>query len=519
MNILYRGSFLREGLQQLGHKLLPLHASSGSLTAAAAATGCTIDLVLLEIHGASMLPIDIYAFEGRIAFYCIDSTINEFWLYDICTLADDVFVDQLPSVAHFAAHGIRAQWLPLCVEEGAFRKPVQPKTIDMAFVGTMSRTRIKRANMLTLLQRHVNVHVREGVSPAVMQDIFASAHIVLNENFFDGLTLRVFQGLASGSALLTEEGQGLEELFSPGDHLVSFTPATLLDWAEKMLTNPGYYTDMAAEGQRVCRQRHTSRIRAMEFLYALQSGTASNPRKDTQTRRKFEACGRCWRLVRYGSDSAQPVRDLRNTLAIQDEVDWKSAMLLADMEMRRGNTTEAEKLYTGICGQGQPFPFLRLALLRLRQQDTESAVELMIEAIRQLPPEGMRSCRQLLQELTKAHSMAAYLLVMGHIYRIMGQPLLPGFAKRDDDPCPDTAVEFACKAWALEPSAEAADIMLDCAIPAGVGGELLPLLLEGITQGILNDPQIIATAQLAYSYYAPDVAEALVDALRKSGRL
>lgn len=518
MNILYQGGFLREGLQLLGHELFPLPESDASLPAAAAATGRKVDLAVLELYGGRPLPADLRDFEGRLVFYCIDSSLNMFWLSDICGLADDVFVDQKASVAQLGAQGIRAVWLPLCVGEGCFRKPLPDRRREVAFVGRTSPQRCKRANLLALLQRHAPVRVRQGVSVDVMQDVFAASAVVLNENLFDGLTLRVFQGLASGSPLLTEEGDGLRDCFADGEHLVCFTPGNLLERAADMLARPAFFAGMAAEGQRVCRERHTSRVRAAEFLTALERGDAANARADGDVRRLREARARCRHLLRFGGDVMEPVRLLNMAVTGGRTADVESVLLLGDMEIRRGRLRRAEQLYRSVCGTAGPFPFLRLALLRLREHDTAGASALTLAALREIPPERACACRPLPAMLANARHVADYLLVMGHIYRVMGHSLALGFAKSDGDPCPDTGLEFACRAWSLRPSAEAADLMLACSVPAGVGGELLPLLTEGIRRGVLHDRQILFTAGLAESYYAPDVAQTLRQALRASGR-
>ncbi len=203
MNIVYQGSFLREGLQQLGHRVFPVSfARDRTLDEQVDAACADPDFVLIELWGDTNLPTGLSESRHRLVAHCIDSPLNEYWISELGKVFDDLFVDQLSSVAALAREGLRAVWLPVCVSESAFRQPAR-KEHDIAFVGRFSPERVKRLNIVTALRRRYPVCVTEGVSAAVMADIFARSRIVLNENLFSGLTLRVLQGMASGSPVLT----------------------------------------------------------------------------------------------------------------------------------------------------------------------------------------------------------------------------------------------------------------------------------------------------------------------------
>ena len=204
MVIVYQGYFLGEGLKLLGHDVRPVRFTDGAPAAAQIEAVCPEpDLVLLELWGNSLpLPPDLHACRHRLAVYCIDSCLNEFWLLELLRVMDDVFVDQLSSVRSLARHGVNAVWLPLCVSETNFRAP-QAKDHAITFVGRVDAHRKKRGNLLRHIARHYPLHQVEGVSKAEMLDIFARSKIVLNENIFSGLTLRVLHGMAAGAVVLT----------------------------------------------------------------------------------------------------------------------------------------------------------------------------------------------------------------------------------------------------------------------------------------------------------------------------
>lgn len=97
--------------------------------------------------------------------------------------------------------------------------------------------------------------------------LFAKSKIVLNENLFNGVTLRVFQGMASGAMLLTEQANnGLLELFENQRHLVAFTPETLIEKADYYLKNEKKRLSIAAAGQAEILTRHTLQHRAETLL-------------------------------------------------------------------------------------------------------------------------------------------------------------------------------------------------------------------------------------------------------------
>ena len=162
----------------------------------------------------------------------------------------------------------------LCSEGGA---PVSStaKKYDISFVGINTPHRPKRYNILNLLLQNYNVHIRRDVSNRELLDIFSESRIVLNENLFDGFTLRIFQGLASGSLLLTEAwGAGTQQHFTDRQHLVCYTPQTLLPLVKRILERPETYAPIAQAGQSICRQEHTSEIRAAQLLSALENNSA-----------------------------------------------------------------------------------------------------------------------------------------------------------------------------------------------------------------------------------------------------
>ena len=314
MKILYSGQFLGQGLKRAGCDVVPFAPRADrSLDEQVADAGFEPDVVFMELMGQSVLPRDIYTSRHRLAAYCVDSPLNEFWIAPLMRLFDDVFVDQAPSVESFRERGVRARWLPLCAQEENFREPA-PKEHFVTFVGRVTAHRGKRANVLRQVASEFELNVVQDVSTAAMQDIFARSRVVLNENLFSGLTLRVFQALASGSLLLTEAGgAGVDEHFRDGEHLLSYSPPTLLPLLRRLRDGGIDAGAVARRGQELCRRLHTSEARAAQVLARLDS--APRRKAPTDKRRLDEARAKYLHAVRFGGSVVGPMGLLEDVAA------------------------------------------------------------------------------------------------------------------------------------------------------------------------------------------------------------
>lgn len=510
MNIVYQGSFLHEGLQQLGHRVFPVSFSRDRTLDEQADAACAEpDFVLIELWGDTNLPLGLSASRHRLVAHCIDSPINEYWIGELGKVFDDLFVDQRSSVDALAGEGLRAVWLPVCVSESAFRQPAR-KEHAIAFVGRFSPERVKRLNIVTALRRRYPVHVAEGVSAAGMADIFARSRIVLNENLFSGLTLRVLQGMASGSPVLTEAGAaGVDAFFRDGVHLVGYTPSTLLEKAGQLLADDAASQTIASAGQETCRAGHTSRRRAEELLAALATNAARNPRRDQPARRLAEARASARLCQRYGGLLSPARRTARSLLQDGGSMAGEAACLLGDMEAWRGHAEEAIPLYRIALRQGHAFPAaLKLALIFLQTRDVRRA--------RQMLDAGSPALAE--KTGTDAGTPEALLLHMAETCFARGRVFYPGWLKPLGDPVPDTALELALMAWKRGPSARVLNMLLRCGDACALEGQMLPYLLEAVQRGFATDAHIVRTARAAERLHDPDLARSVLAAFRKQGR-
>lgn len=522
MNIAYDGFFLKEGLLSLGHTVIDMAPyQEKDVTDALAELDMPVDVVLVELFGAKKLPAGLHRCQARLAAYCIDSSINAFWLEHACKVFDDVFVDQMETVSTLRKAGIRASWLPLCAQKHEFRAPTPCKKYDISFVGVTTPQRLKRSNILNLLMQRYSVHIRQDVDNREMIDIFSESRIVLNENLFDGLTLRVFQALASGGLLLTEaRGRGTQQHFTDGRHLVCYTPQTLLPLADRILKQPEAYAPIALAGQNLCRKNHTSEARAAQMLSALENNSARTARRDGAERHCGEAKAHCLRCLRFGGHASQAVQNLKQAaiqaqsgLPHQTRFAAEALRTLADMNMRLGRAASAKEIYHAARQAGDVvLADLKLGMALLAEHEVAQAKAAVMQAVANMPKARLLRHRHILPLLAAARTGADMLLVMAHIFNALGRRMVSGFWKQIPDPCPDTAMELAYMSWNLSHSPESMDLLLETA--GDLAGELLPELLDAVRKGLLEDRHITHTAALAESYYASEAATQLLSGLK-----
>ncbi|MBQ4132677.1 MAG: glycosyltransferase family 1 protein, partial [Desulfovibrionaceae bacterium] len=486
------------------------------------------DLVLMELYGSSLpVPPDLHACPYRLAAWCIDSSINEFWLSELLPLMDDVFVDQLSSVKTLARRGINAVWLPLCISESCFRGP-QAKEYEISFVGRTSSLRKKRNNLIRLLSLHYRLHQAQGISRDEMQNIFARSKIVLNENLFSGLTLRVLQGMAAGALVLTEAGgEGVDRFFVDGKHLLTYTPDNIVSRIACILDDFPSHEAIARAGQEACRAGHTSRVRAGEFLGHIRNGTASNPRADIHTRQCAEAYAHYIFCQRFGGAFRKSVAGLNKLAETPDKVGARAAFILGDIHAREGRKKAASQFYTQAAEKGYIFfPQSKLALLLLQEGKIKEAGDALAEGLvglasvqGEMPGMGAAALsvfRERIGALPETEAQAALLFFMARIYAALGYIFSPGFLKQTPDTFPNTALELAGMAWEKAPGSAVLDFMLECAAACGIEAELLPQCCRAIELGLADDRQILRTAELARQYYDKDLAMQILSAMRKT---
>jgi glycosyltransferase involved in cell wall biosynthesis len=187
----------------------------------------------------------------------------------------------------FAEAGIRnLHWLP-AVDFGFVHRRLQAAhSRPVSFVGQAGRFHPYRCWVLEQVRAAgIPLQVLRGTLEQTA-DIYADSQITLNVSLNGDLNLRVFEALAAGGFLLTDElgaDSGLRRLFEPGKHLDTWrTPGELVDKIRHYLAHPAEARRIRQLGQAELMRNHRPEVKIREF-YALLGGGDPNPRYDLRT--------------------------------------------------------------------------------------------------------------------------------------------------------------------------------------------------------------------------------------------
>jgi GT2 family glycosyltransferase/tetratricopeptide (TPR) repeat protein/SAM-dependent methyltransferase len=170
-----------------------------------------------------------------------------------------------------------ATWLPLACDPNVHRLHKVPKQFDLAFVGNLFP---RRSELLELIRRRYrNVFIGNRYFEE-MAKTYSAAKTVFNCSIRNDINMRVFEALACGSLLLTNDlaENGQAELFADGTHLGGYRDA------EEMLDKLAFYLAHADSRRKVeqaglCEvvAKHTYRHRMETILAAAESLPKSVP--------------------------------------------------------------------------------------------------------------------------------------------------------------------------------------------------------------------------------------------------
>jgi len=214
-------------------------------------------------HGITSLPIPT-------AFYAIDSHTAYPSHLAMGALFDLVFLAQKQYVGSFRKKLNKSQvyWLPLACDPEIHVAPKTDKIHDIAFLG--GHQTHERIGLINRLSKRFNLYV-DFVPHTEMSKIYAASKIVFNKSVGNDLNMRVFEGLASGSMLLTDRtvGNGLEELFIDRSDLVIYDDDTVEELADYYLKHDAQREKIGASGQKKVLEAHTYEDRTNAVLSAV----------------------------------------------------------------------------------------------------------------------------------------------------------------------------------------------------------------------------------------------------------
>lgn len=156
-------------------------------------------------------------------FWAIDTHLSLPWYMETAPDFDLVFAAQRDGAEQLRGAGIvPASWLPLACDPDFHSKHPADKQWDFSFVGHMFPG--PRAELVALLQQHFPASF---VGQRFFEDMartYSASRIVFNRSIRNDINMRVFEALACGSLLMTNNlrTNGQEELFLDGIHLATY---------------------------------------------------------------------------------------------------------------------------------------------------------------------------------------------------------------------------------------------------------------------------------------------------------
>jgi hypothetical protein len=168
-----------------------------------------------------------------------------------------VFVAQKKAVEDFAAHGVKAEWMPHAVEPLAY--PKQEKLIkefDVCFVGHINNP--KRIEFLDRMFREFpKFYYGQKLFDAAAER-FGRSKVCLNIAHSDDINMRNFEIMGTGSFLLTEYVPSMEELFQDGIHCAWYKDFDeAVDKARYFIEHDDVREKIAQKGYELMMERHT----------------------------------------------------------------------------------------------------------------------------------------------------------------------------------------------------------------------------------------------------------------------
>ncbi|HLN32178.1 MAG TPA: FkbM family methyltransferase [Gemmataceae bacterium] len=210
------------------------------------------------------------------AWWAIDTHLNPDWCLGRARDFDFIFTAQRDGADQMQDVGIEtACWLPLACDPEIHRKHDVPKTLDFCFVGHVFPG--PRAELLDLLQRRFRNHFVGQRFFEEMARTYSASRIVFNRSIRNDINMRVFEALACGSLLLTNdlEDNGQGDMFRDGTHLATYRDAhELMDKVGFYLARETVREQIAARGREEVLAKDTYRHRIELLLREVARGLA-----------------------------------------------------------------------------------------------------------------------------------------------------------------------------------------------------------------------------------------------------
>jgi GT2 family glycosyltransferase/tetratricopeptide (TPR) repeat protein/2-polyprenyl-3-methyl-5-hydroxy-6-metoxy-1,4-benzoquinol methylase len=192
--------------------------------------------------------------------------------------ADWVFAAQKAGAAAMQnALGRDVPWLPLACDPD-LHHPQQMRTpiFDVGFIGHEIGER--RLRLLELLRCTFHNHWIGQAYHRTMSERYAQLRVAFNCSIAGDLNMRVFEALACGAPLITDECDGLQELFQVNEHLLGYRDSNdLVSQIERLLTDEDRRKMLSNKGRQHVLAYHTYDHRMRAIIQRSQQSTRVAP--------------------------------------------------------------------------------------------------------------------------------------------------------------------------------------------------------------------------------------------------
>ncbi len=218
------------------------------------------DLYFWLDSGPSQVESDIDLLTIPKVAYLIDTHVSPELRLEMARHFDCTFLAQKGQVSSFRAAGIgNVFWAPLGCHPEMHDVGELAREYDVAYVGSFSEEEgDRRRELLQKVAQCFPNHFMGRAWPPEMARIYARAKIVVNVCHNRDVNMRVFEAMASGALLLTEEAEGLDDLFEEGKHLLVYrSEDELTALIEEYLADEGARSRIAEAGRELVLREHT----------------------------------------------------------------------------------------------------------------------------------------------------------------------------------------------------------------------------------------------------------------------
>ncbi len=266
---------------------LPHKASYESLLDALP-QGYRSDLYFYVDSGSREIEPDIDLLPMPKIAYLIDTHVAPELRLAMARHFDCVFLAQKAQTEAFGEAGLEeVHWIPLACWPELHAVPEQARRYDVSYVGSFSAEEgERRKDLLDQVAQRFPNHCIGRYWPQAMARVYAESKIVVNACHNRDVNMRVFEAMASGALLVTDEADGLEDLFTDGEHLVIYrNDAEVLDRIAYYLEHEEERERIARSGQRLVLAEHTYTHRMDAILAKTQAVLGPLPKRTRQDRK------------------------------------------------------------------------------------------------------------------------------------------------------------------------------------------------------------------------------------------